>query len=66
MRGTRSWQSGHHRHPTFPHPPQFGGKSKSNPLQVHRFKRYDQGILFTLGIVRYLTEILHNLDGSRR
>jgi len=36
IRGTRSWQSGHQRHPTFPHPPHTGGKSKSSPFQVHR------------------------------
>jgi len=36
IRGTRAWQSGHQRHPTFPHPPQVGGKSKSSPLQVNR------------------------------
>ena len=45
--GTLSWQVGHQRHPIFPHPPQTGGKIKSNPLQVHRYKRYDQGTLFT-------------------
>jgi hypothetical protein len=35
-RGTRSWQSGHQRHPSFPQPPHIGGKSKSSPFQVNR------------------------------
>jgi len=36
MRGTRAWQSGHQRHPTVPHPPHVGGKSRSSPFQVNR------------------------------
>jgi len=36
IRGTRSWQSWHQRHPTFPQPPHTGGKSRSSPFQVHR------------------------------
>ena len=36
IRGTRSWQSRHQLHPTFPQPPHTGGKSRSSPFQVHR------------------------------
>ncbi len=47
MSGIRPRQSGHQRQPAFPHPAHTGGKSKSNPLQVNRYRRYDQGMLFT-------------------
>ncbi len=33
--------------PIFPQPPHTGGKRRSNPPQVNRYKRYDHGILFT-------------------